>query len=140
MRSTPVFDSTRVYLADYYSPMPANHTYTISRPNPNNPPAIDQGDESSTPNVYITLTVGTRMLRVDVLQGAEVVGTLAGWPQMHIARSAVRAWFHGVLDDGKVLQEGRYRFRVMALRIFGDEERKEDWDVVETVEFELRYE
>jgi hypothetical protein len=34
---------------------------------------------------------------------------------------------------------GRHSLRVMALRVFGDEERKEDWDFVRTVEFNLAY-
>jgi hypothetical protein len=139
MRSTPVFQPSQVYLANNYSPVPANQSYVIPRPDPANPPAVDEGNESTTPNVYMSLTVGTRALRVDVLRGEEVVGSLAGWPQMHMARGTVRAWFNGLLDDGTVVREGLYKFRVTALRIFGDEEREDDWDVTETVEFNFTY-
>jgi hypothetical protein len=139
MRSTPVFQPSQVYLANNYSPVPANQSYVIPRPDPANPPAVDEGNESTTPNVYMSLTVGTRALRVDVLRGEEVVGSLAGWPQMHMARGTVRAWFNGLLDDGTVVQEGLYKLRVTALRIFGDEEREDDWDVTETVDFNFTY-
>jgi hypothetical protein len=139
MRSTPVLQASQVFLAEYYSPAPENKSYVIPRPDPQNPPPTDEGSESNTPNVYINPTIGTRLLRVDVVSGEEVLGSLAGWPQLHLAKKQVRAWFNGLLADGTVVDEGRYRFRVMALRIFGNEEREEDWDVIRTVEFGFTY-
>ncbi|KAF2177139.1 subtilisin-like protein [Zopfia rhizophila CBS 207.26] len=139
MRSTPVLQPSQVYLADFNMPAPANRSYVIPRPDPENPSRTDRGDQSTTPNVYINPTVGTRVLRVDVLHGEEVLGSLAGWPQIHVTRGEVRAWFNGLLVDGTVVDEGWYSFRIMALRIFGNEEREGDWDVVRTVEFSFTY-
>ena len=139
MRSTPVLQPSQVYLARDYNPVPANSTYVFARPDPANPPAVDRGDEATEPNVYIKPTVGARVLRVDVVSGDAVVGSLAGWPQMNLARAEVRAWFHGLTADGKVLGEGRYKLRIMVLRIFGDQEDEEDWEIYDTVEFSFTY-
>jgi hypothetical protein len=79
------------------------------------------------------------MSRADVLRGDEELEALAGWPQRYLAKGEVRAWFNGLLSDGTVLDEGTYGLRVRALRVFGDEEREEDWDVVATVEFGNKY-
>lgn len=139
MRATPVLTPDSVYLAQGYKPAAANQIYTIPRPDPANPPPTDRGDSQTTPNVYIRPIVGTRMLRADVLRGDDELGALAGWPLMHVARFENRAWINGLLADGKVMEEGSYSVRVQALRIFGDESKEEDWDVVNTVAFELKY-
>jgi hypothetical protein len=139
MRSTPVLQPSRVFLANFNTPAPANTSYIIPRPNPANPPATDTGNEATTPNVSIAPTVGTRILRVEVMAGDKVLGNLPGWPQTYLSRLSTRGWFNGMLADGTVVDAGRYSFKVMALRIFGDEDRIEDWDVVRTVEFSVSY-
>jgi hypothetical protein len=139
MQSTPVLQSSQVYLAEYYSPTPANKSYVLTRPDPATPPPTDDGDNSNTPNVFIRPTVGTSIIRVEVLSGEKVLKSLAGWPQMYGPRKEVRAWFHGLLADGTVLEEGQYSMKIMGLRIFGDEEREEDWDVIRTVPFSFTY-
>jgi subtilisin family serine protease len=139
MRAASVFTPETVYLAEGYAPAPANASYTIPRPDPQNPPMTDEGDIYGSPNVYIRPAVGSRMLRVEVLQGDRVLGALAGFPQTYIARREVRAYFNGLMADGTVLDEGSYRLRVMALRVFGDEKRAEDWDVVESATFGVKY-
>ncbi|RMZ71750.1 subtilisin Carlsberg [Pyrenophora seminiperda CCB06] len=139
MRATPILTPVTIYLASGYGPAPANKTYTIPRPDPANPPATDKGDDMAMPNVYIHPVIGTRLVHVDVLQGKEVLGPLAGWPQRFVGRIEKRAWFNGLLASGRVLEQGVYRVRVKALRLFGDEGREGNWDVVETVEFGVRY-
>jgi hypothetical protein len=37
------------------------------------------------------------------------------------------------------VDEGQYSLRIKALRIFGDEEKEEDWDVYDTVTFSFTY-
>jgi hypothetical protein len=139
MRSTPVLRAANVYLAKYYGAVPANTTYTIPRPDAANPPPTDKGDDAATPNVYISATLGAKVVRVEVLSGDAVLGELAGWPRMHSARGEMRAWFHGLLVDGRVVGEGSVAMRVKALRVFGNEAVEADWDVVKTVEFGLKY-
>ncbi|KAK7413477.1 hypothetical protein QQX98_007625 [Neonectria punicea] len=143
MRSTPVLQASQVYLASYNAAVPANRTYTIPRPDPANPPVTDRGDEDLTPNVYITATVGSSALHVDVLSESgkgEVLGALAGWPLLYVPRGTQRAYVKGLLADGTVLEEGAYALKVSALRVFGNESRDDDWDVVTTVPFSLKYE
>jgi subtilisin family serine protease len=139
MRNATVVTPDNAYLAQGYAVVPANTSYTIPRPDPKNPPRTDQGDIQKIPNVYMQPYVGTPLLRVEVLQGDKVLGPLAGFPQTFIPRSEVRAYFNGLMADGKVLDEGSYRMRIRALRIFGNEEREEDWDVVETTSFAFKY-
>jgi hypothetical protein len=139
MRSTAVTKSSLVYLAEYNSPIPANTNYTISRPDPANPPAIDRGDEGSQPNLSMELLIGSALVHIDVFRGEEELGSLAGSPQIYLPRDSTRVFFNGLLADGTVLEEGSYSLRVKALRIFGDEGKDEDWDVVKTVEFSFKY-
>ncbi|KAF9873122.1 hypothetical protein CkaCkLH20_09285 [Colletotrichum karsti] len=143
MYDTPVLTTSQVYLAEYNGVVPANRTYTIPRPDPANPPRTDRGDQSATPNVYIQPTVGTASIQVEVLSVSggkeENVGGLAGWPLSYVTRLDQRAFFNGLLADGTVLEPGVYKMKVSALRIYGDREKKEDWDVFETVHFILKY-
>ncbi|KAI8201518.1 Minor extracellular protease vpr [Colletotrichum sp. SAR 10_76] len=143
MYSTPVLTASQAYLAEYNGVVPANRTYTIVRPDPANPPRTDRGDQSATPNVYIQPTVGTASLAVDVLSVVngkeENLGSLAGWPLPYVTRVDQRAYFNGLLADGTVLEPGVYKMQVSALRIYGDREKKEDWDVFTTVPFIVKY-
>ncbi|KAF6827563.1 subtilisin-like serine protease pr1c [Colletotrichum plurivorum] len=143
MRDTPVLTASQVYLAEYNGIVQPNRTYTIPRPDPANPPRPDRGDQSATPNALIQPTVGTASLQVDVVSlsgGEKNLGRLAGWPLEFITRLEQRAFFNGLLADGTVLEAGAYKMKVSALRIFGEREKEEDWDVYETVPFIVRYE
>ncbi|KAL5389691.1 hypothetical protein DPSP01_002186 [Paraphaeosphaeria sporulosa] len=139
MRSTPVTMPSLVYLARYNSPIDAGTNYTIVRPDPANPPAPDTGNEGSQPNVYMELLIGSALVHIDVFRGKEELGSLAGSPQVYLPRGASRIFFNGLLANGTVLEEGSYSLRVKALRIFGDEDKEEDWDIVKTVEFGFKY-
>lgn len=139
MRSTPVTQSSLVYLAQYNGPIDANTTYTIPRPDPAKPPAWDKGDEGTQPNVYMELLVGSALVHIDVFRGEEELGSLAGSPQVYLPKGYSRVFISGLMADGTVLEEGSYHLRVKALRIFGDEAKAEDWDVMNTVEFGIKY-
>lgn len=165
LKSAPALQPARVYLADYNLPVEANRTYTLPRPDPAAAPPRD--DQSAQPNVMVGLTVGTRMLRVDVVglglddggsgnqnntrsrrptssnsvRGVETtLGSLPGYPLPFAPRDEKRAYFKGMLADGTVLPAGPYKLRVSALRVFGDAERAGDWDVLDTVPFNVEYE
>ncbi|KAK7754965.1 hypothetical protein SLS62_003049 [Diatrype stigma] len=143
LKSTPALQPARVYLADYNLPVEANRTYTLPRPDPAATPPRD--DQSAQPNVLADLTVGTRMLRVDVVQigsngTGTTLGSLPGYPLPFAPRDEKRAYFKGLLADKTVLSAGTYKLLVSALRVFGDAEKPEDWDVLETVPFNVKYE
>lgn len=143
MRSAPVILPSLTYLANYNLPAPANTSYTIPRPNPESPPPTDSGDQSTQPNVYMELLVGSALVHIDVLQGDQQelrVGSIAGSPQTYVPRGGFRIFFSGLLADGSVLEEGSYSLKVKALRIFGNASKEEEWDVVKTVAFSLKYE
>ncbi|EUC33580.1 hypothetical protein COCCADRAFT_95623 [Bipolaris zeicola 26-R-13] len=139
MRKATVFPPETAYLAEGYASAPANASYTIPRPDPQNPPWTDRGDYYNSPNVYMFPSVGSPLLRLDVLQGNKTLGPLAGFPLTYIPRGETRAYFNGLLADGTVLEEGTYRMKVMALHIFGNENNVEDWDIVETSSFTFKY-
>ncbi|OLN97593.1 Minor extracellular protease vpr 1 [Colletotrichum chlorophyti] len=143
MHDTPVLTPPQAYLAQFNGIVAANTTYIIPRPDPANPPRTDAGDMSGIPNVLILPTVGTASLRVDVLRLSngkeENLGSLAGWPLNYVSRTSQRAYFNGLLADNTVLEPAMYAMKVSALRIFGDREKEEDWDIVKTVPFILKY-
>ncbi|KAI1078621.1 peptidase S8/S53 domain-containing protein [Whalleya microplaca] len=148
LKSTPVLQSSQVYLADYNLAVAANKTYTIPQPNPS-APAND--DQSALPNVLIPPVVGTRLLHVDVVAlgnssllttrffDIDTVGSLPGFPLPFVPRSEHRAYFKGFLADGTLLPAGSYRIAVSALRVFGDSSKAEDWDMLQTVPFNVQY-
>ncbi|KAH8693365.1 peptidase [Phaeosphaeriaceae sp. PMI808] len=138
-RSTHVLQPGSVFLANFNSPAPAGSKYTIPRPDPANPPPIDEGNPSSTPSIAMVAVLGARILYVEVLKDDKVLGNLAGWPQFSLSRGSNRAWVNGLLADGTVLNEGAYRVRVRALRVFGDENKGDDWDIITSVEFSIAY-
>ncbi|KAI1495697.1 peptidase S8/S53 domain-containing protein [Biscogniauxia marginata] len=146
MVSTPVLQPSLVALVEYNLPVPANKSYTIPRPSTNG-----TADQSALPNVLVQPAVGTRLLRIDVVAlgntslpttdifGITTVGSLAGYPLPYASRNQVRAYFSGLLADGTVLPEGPYKLAVSALRVFGNVENTDDWDIYETVSFNIQY-
>ncbi|KAK8051388.1 hypothetical protein PG993_002773 [Apiospora rasikravindrae] len=130
--------------------------------NPNKDP-IHIPDAGKMPNMLLQPILGTRALHVDVVvvvsdddnsdlkngssnankkktpTGIPCLGALAGYPQTYVSKSEQRAFFQGMMADGTVLPAGSYRLVASALRVFGDEAREEDWDVVETVPFVVSY-
>lgn len=85
------------------------------------------------------LVVGSAKVHIDVFKGEEELGSVAGSPQIYLPRGTSRVFFSGLLANGTVLDEGSYSLRVKALRVFGDENKDEDWDVVKTVQFSFKY-
>lgn len=156
MRSTPILTPGTAFLANYGSPADADTTYDLPTPDLSAVYEPVSGDEGRLPNMSLNLIMGTRLLHVHVvaLDGGEAgkdkntvktptgipsLGALAGWPMRYLAAINQRAYFLGLLSDGTVLPAGSYKMVASALRIFGDESVVEDWDVVETVPFSVRY-
>ena len=65
-------------------------------------------------------------------------GFLAGYSQAYVSKNEQRAFFQGVLADETVLPVEACQMVTSALRVFGDAVR-EDWDVIETVPFIIKY-
>lgn len=71
--------------------------------------------------------------------GYDSVGISFGSKIDLLPRGSVRSVFTGILDDLKVVPEGRYRFVISVLKIFGDAENDADWEVAELVPFYIEY-
>ncbi len=164
MRSAPVLDaapgnsSYLGYWENEYEPAAGtNLTFTI--PKPTGPVGGDypEREGSKLPVHAFQRTLGTAFMRVDLVVveifgegktletsevlGVEVAGMVEWYPKVWWpGRGRDRTPFRGVLDDGRVVPEGRYQFLARALKIFGDRDDPEDWDELALPVFELRYE
>lgn len=47
--------------------------------------------------------------------------------------------WNGLLDSGSYAPEGSYKLVVRALRIFGDPDEEDDWDLSELPQFSIKY-
>ncbi|KAI1103548.1 subtilisin-like protein [Jackrogersella minutella] len=127
-------------------PVAENTTFTLNRPG---------GNSSSSAIVYpklqIALRLGAPKLRADLValtdtglptttwKGYQIVGTLSGFPLTLVPRNGASTSFGGILDDDTVVPEGTYKFVTSAVKVFGDAAKEEDWNIVETVPFVLKY-
>ncbi|KAI0879912.1 subtilisin-like protein [Annulohypoxylon maeteangense] len=127
-------------------PVPANTTFTLNRPGRNS-----SSSGVVYPKLRIAPTLGAPQLRADVValtdtglpttdwKGYKIIGSLSGFPITLVPRNGGNSYFYGVLDDNTVVPEGTYKFVTSAVRVFGDASKEEDWDIVESVPFVLRY-
>ncbi|XDG02668.1 hypothetical protein ABKA04_002283 [Annulohypoxylon sp. FPYF3050] len=127
-------------------PVSANTTFTLNHPNSNS-----SSSGIIYPKLRISPTLGAPQLRADVValtdtglptsqwKGYDIVGSLSGFPITLVPRNGASSYFDGVLDDGTVVPEGTYKFVTSGVRVFGDASKEEDWDIVESVPFVLRY-
>lgn len=90
--------------------------------------------------LVVSFAMASRVAELSVVAtGGEVVGVL---PQSPLVKNKVsEEWcgWDGRLADGSYAEAGAYAFRVRALRVFGDRENKEDWDVRESPVFNIEY-
>ena len=113
--------------------VPANTTFTIPRPG-------EPVTNEILPKMMVVPSVGSRELRLDVVTvEGKNLGLMPSFPQTYIPRIGRSYIFGGRLADGTVVEPGSYKFVVSALKIFGDADTKEDWDIVESVPFNLKY-
>lgn len=84
-----------------------------------------------SPKVYLDL------LSADT---GKLIDSMPGFPQPWTpSGGVVSVWADGTTANGKPVPAGRYRFRSRALRVFGREDKKEDWDVVYGYGFYVAY-
>ncbi|KAI0016310.1 peptidase S8/S53 domain-containing protein [Xylariomycetidae sp. FL0641] len=67
------------------------------------------------------------------------LGHIAKSPYFYASRDPYVSSFDGMMADGTYAPPGRYTFRIEALHIFGNSSDAAEYDVVETVEFSVRY-
>lgn len=127
-------------------PVAANTTFTLARPGSNS-----SASGVIYPKLAIWPTMGAQKVRAELValtptdlpttqwKGYASLGSLRGFPLTLVARNGLSTTFGGALDDGTVVPEGSYAFIVSAVRVFGDAAKDEDWDIVETVPFNIEY-
>ncbi|OAQ62482.1 subtilisin [Pochonia chlamydosporia 170] len=72
-------------------------------------------------------------------RGVKTIGQPSGFPALWQSRGLNGFDFTGRLDSGYYAPPGRYKVIFRALRIFGNETKEEDWDVVTTPAFFIKY-
>lgn len=82
---------------------------------------------------------GSVVLLTRNVLGHEIAGSIAGYPMSFVPSVPVVDSWKGELADGSFAPEGNYTFLVRALRVLGDEDREEDYEVVRTEEFGISY-
>jgi subtilisin family serine protease len=128
-----------------YTPVPANTTFTIP------PPGQATGDDK-LPVFAIFLALGSRKVVAHLqpmttcppkntfqVSGYKSIGSPAGFPALWSSRGLGAFVWDGQLADGNYAAPGKYRLVVWALRIFGDENNEEDWDLSISPGFKIKY-
>ncbi|KAK0631138.1 peptidase S8/S53 domain-containing protein [Bombardia bombarda] len=155
LHSATVLDSESTLLSlandDENNAVAPNTTFIL-------PPAGHANDTAynSTvlPKIVVTLSMGSALLRVDVVPvnncttvaknapvvfGTKSLGQPASFPLAYNARGVIEATWDGSLADGTFVAPGVYKLAVRALRIFGKPELGSEYDLTETVQFRIRY-
>lgn len=107
------------------------------------------------PTVETILSLGSRKVRIDVIPqfknlpagsppiydffGYKTIGQPTGTPLTTLPRGSNPANWNGQLLNGKYAPAGKYKVVIHALKIFGDEKKKADYNVAETQVFEIKY-
>ncbi|KAG8665486.1 hypothetical protein FPOAC2_10561 [Fusarium poae] len=124
-------------------PMPANTTWSLPKPGTAN----NQTD--TLPGLTWFLALGSAKLHAEIIPvttekpsgatKARVIGEPVDFPMLWNAMGANSQAFTGELSDGTFAPAGQYVVRYKALRIFGDEKKKEDWDEAYSPVFGIEY-
>ncbi|KAG6114472.1 hypothetical protein E4U13_003348 [Claviceps humidiphila] len=128
-------------------PVPSNTTFTLPKPG-------NAGPNDLLPQLSVNLALGSPMIRADIVPlspdpknetlahefwGVKTIGQPHGFPALWNPREYNGFPWDGLLDSGSYAPAGTYRFVVRALRINGDEKKKEEWDVSTTPTFSIKY-
>lgn len=104
------------------------------------------------PTANLVLSLGSALVRADVVPlsanytgpsetvlGNKTAGSVYGFPQTYVDRSFIQVGFNGMVADGSVVPEGRYELLVRVLRLFGNPELPQDYNLLTAIPFNLRY-
>ncbi|KAK2616739.1 hypothetical protein QQS21_000351 [Conoideocrella luteorostrata] len=115
-----------------------------------------QGDFQNSPidfRIWVKLSLGTANLTAEVVplgenhpkelikevMGVKTIGKPPGFPQTYMLRGINTWWWDGQLQSGSYAPAGYYEVAIFALRVFGDPNKVEDWNIVKTQPFHLKY-
>lgn len=149
---TPVIihqDIKYVDSGDLNTEIPGNKTFLMPRP--------EEGVDPDTlygrgPTANVQLMMGTALLRADIVPlsdidmpteqwlGYETVGQVPSYPREWATTGNIFRAFVGMTAKGDIVPDGTYKFVLSALRVYGEAEFEDDWDVVELPPFHIKYE
>ncbi|KAF4463401.1 Minor extracellular protease vpr [Fusarium albosuccineum] len=121
------------------NPVPTNNTFIL--------PVKGQNatDWAPAPALAWNLALGSAKLQADLISVSagnsihKSIGAPSGFPALWISRGNGSVIFTGKLADGGYAPAGKYKVSYQALRIFGDENKKSDWDEAESPVFSISY-
>ncbi|KAG5930872.1 hypothetical protein E4U53_002086 [Claviceps sorghi] len=124
---------------------PDNTQFVLPRPSTDK--SFLSSNETIFPKIYAMLSMGTRVLRVSIVPvtpgvaaaDAKPLGFIWGGPAPLDTKGWTTFTFLGKLDNDEIVPEGTYQFVTQALKIFGDESKKEDWDIAITQPIKISY-
>ena len=144
LKSTDVIDRTNTKLTTLYSlggvEVEDGHEFLLSK----------NGSSTDLPTMLVSLGLGSRILRLDVVPldegvpaeevlGLKTLGNMERYPRQLLPRTLWFSPFQGRLNNGSWVPAGSYRLVLRGLRILGDIENPEDWDAFETAQFNIQY-
>ncbi|KAG5984996.1 hypothetical protein E4U55_002103 [Claviceps digitariae] len=130
-------------------PAPVGNNVTFVLPGPGN-----AGVNDTLPQLNAKLALGSPQIRVYAVPltpdptnqtvttevwGVKTIGQIKGAPSMWNSRGLNNFPWDGSLTSGSYAAPGTYKFVVGALRIFGDENKKEDWDLSTSPVLTIKY-
>ncbi|KAK7711390.1 hypothetical protein SLS64_005413 [Diaporthe eres] len=154
LHSATVLDPDLTYLSSSLNniddaPVSANHTFLLPPPGHAND---SQYNVNSTdyPRLFINLALGSAVIRVDVVPtstdansteslGLATIGDLYMTPLEYQPRGPQSSTWDGRLATGEYAPAGVYKLVIRALKIFGDRNKADDYELVETTEFGIQY-
>lgn len=120
-------------------PVPDNTTFNL--PAQGDPDW--QNDGLNVPLLICDYVLGTAEAKAELVpfssDNDESIGEHPFFPKDWLSRGRKTIDWNGILTTGSYAPPGTYRFRISALRLFGDREREEDWQSTWTQTFSLTY-
>jgi hypothetical protein len=154
MRKATVLQNIYISRSDVDEPSPVAPGTTFVLPKNPNTTIPDPGTNNTTPYilpaVVASLPIGTSSLDVEIhsvksSNGTRGIldknfGSFPEFPVGYIPRTSQwGAEWNGTLKDGSRVPAGNYTMIGRALKIFGDREKVEDYDVLRTIDFAISY-
>ncbi|KAK2013592.1 subtilase [Colletotrichum eremochloae] len=132
--------------AQEYEPVASNHTFVLP------PPGTANETEAVIPSLAIDMTFGSALVRADLVplttcppnithevMGTKTLGQPRSFPYLYVSRGIFSVNWDGQMDDGSYVPEGKYKFAIKSLRVFGDASKLEEYDTTETAPFRIIY-
>ncbi|KAI9164207.1 Minor extracellular protease vpr [Paramyrothecium foliicola] len=129
-----------------FAEIPSNYTFILPGPN------VTSESSDSLPGLIINLSFGSPHIRAELVPitmnapnrttealGSNAIGQIYTFPMEGVGRGMLPIAWEGRMQDGTYAPEGEYKMVIRALRIFGNQDRIEDYETAETGQFRIKY-